>query len=579
MGACTTVADWPEFVRIAFLLRLRAAERRASQRGSQFYATLSPCRAVRLRCTAVPACAKMPKNINRPSLLGARLLVILAVALAACAAAKAAHAEGVSALHGAGAATRPRVAWREAASNSAHFPARTPLAEPGQGQQQPRSSRSQGAGEAGEEEEEEGGYGHWTIGFGISVMFSFLSSLGINLQKKSLMQHVGVPAFRQPVWVTGFLLVAFGSLLDFVAFGLAPQSLLAPLAALTLVWNMCISVRVLGEALTVRHVRATLVIFAGCTLTVVFAHKATPAYTLDDLKSLYAQPSMIAYLIIMPAFMALHYAYVRRARRHAQSSYAALVEDELHHDPELGASNQALLRSQDVTPGADARSPGGLELGGLRAAANDMASASGGAPMSPMSPSRVQHGATPSARDRRAHNAWPLPSSTTTATSPVPAALPSRPLTQALAESVEEEESSVTVAPLELITGMKQRSPGFWNRVTLIAYGGLAGSFGGQTVLFAKSTVELLKSAVFHGDDGLRHVEAYLIIAGLAACLVGQVHFLNGGLKRHDSLQMVPVYQVRRRSRRAPDATAAAAHTTRAGILDHLQHREWPGVL
>ena len=31
-------------------------------------------------------------------------------------------------------------------------------------------------------------------------------------------------------WIGGFLLILFGSLLDFVAFGLAPQSFLAPLA-------------------------------------------------------------------------------------------------------------------------------------------------------------------------------------------------------------------------------------------------------------------------------------------------------------------------------------------------------------
>ena len=40
------------------------------------------------------------------------------------------------------------------------------------------------------------------------------------------------------LWNVGFTLIIVGSILDFVAFGLAPQSLLAPLGALTLVWNM-----------------------------------------------------------------------------------------------------------------------------------------------------------------------------------------------------------------------------------------------------------------------------------------------------------------------------------------------------
>lgn len=87
----------------------------------------------------------------------------------------------------------------------------------------------------------------WVAGFIIAVVFSFLASVGINLQKRALKQSEmtafeqnkePVPAYKLPLWGVGFVLIIVGSVLDFVAFGLAPQSLLAPLAALTLVWNM-----------------------------------------------------------------------------------------------------------------------------------------------------------------------------------------------------------------------------------------------------------------------------------------------------------------------------------------------------
>lgn len=87
----------------------------------------------------------------------------------------------------------------------------------------------------------------WVAGFIIAVVFSFLASVGINLQKRALKQNETTafeqnkeprPAYKLPLWVVGFVLIILGSMLDFVAFGLAPQSLLAPLAALTLVWNM-----------------------------------------------------------------------------------------------------------------------------------------------------------------------------------------------------------------------------------------------------------------------------------------------------------------------------------------------------
>lgn len=66
---------------------------------------------------------------------------------------------------------------------------------------------------------------------------------------------------------------------------------------------------------------------------------------------------------------------------------------------------------------------------------------------------------------------------------------------------------------------------------------------GGQSVLFAKSCAEMLKSA-FHGDnDCFLRVEGYLITFALVACLLCQIHFLNRGLSYYDALSIVPVYQ------------------------------------
>jgi hypothetical protein len=82
--------------------------------------------------------------------------------------------------------------------------------------------------------------------------------------------------------------------------------------------------------------------------------------------------------------------------------------------------------------------------------------------------------------------------------------------------------------------------PALWSRVRLIAYSGyvfilahnielilirifrLSGTMGGQSVLFAKSTAEMLKSAI-EGDNCFVHFEAYLIILGLVVCLLCQV--------------------------------------------------------
>lgn len=250
--------------------------------------------------------------------------------------------------------------------------------------------------------------GMWVAGFLISLIFSVLNSVGINLQKLSMskneMAEVKKGTFSQPLWVMGFGLVCLGSLLDFVAFGMAPQTLLAPLAALSLVWNMFIAPIFHKEKVTKSNIVATVIIFTGVTITVIFAGHSTPSYELEDLIRLYGEPVMHVYIFLIVCFIAgllLGTRYIERTHNY---------EGGLYH---------------------------------------------------------------------------------------------------------------------------------------IVCYGGVAGTFGGQSVLLAKSTVELLKSAIWGQAGGYMFTQftSYVIIAGLGLCLACQVHFLNGGLARFDALVVIPVYQ------------------------------------
>lgn len=252
--------------------------------------------------------------------------------------------------------------------------------------------------------------GLWVVGFGIAVVFSFLASLGINLQKSSLSQHEeSVPVIRQPKWMLGFFFIFMGSLLDFVAFGMAPQSLLAPLAALSLVWNMLMAPFFLKEKLDSRDLIATFVVFVGATLTVIFADHATPEFTIEILISLYKKPLMKIYCVVIPTFILGHYLLIKWMNRLRQTKSKAI-------------SSQ------------------------LR---------------------RTLH---------------------------------------------------------------------------MIGYAGLAGSMGGQSLLFAKSNVELIKSWMV-GNNPWSFWQTYVLFGSLAICLAVQIHFLNSGLRLYDALSMVPVYQ------------------------------------
>ncbi len=72
------------------------------------------------------------------------------------------------------------------------------------------------------------------------------------------------------------------------------QSLLAPLAALTLLWNMLFSTVLLKEELGKRDIAATFTIFFGTVLSVVFAKHSDPDYDVEILKALWFEPRMTA---------------------------------------------------------------------------------------------------------------------------------------------------------------------------------------------------------------------------------------------------------------------------------------------
>mmetsp|Transcript_16370 Transcript_16370/g.24125 ORF Transcript_16370/g.24125 Transcript_16370/m.24125 type:complete len:448 (-) Transcript_16370:38-1381(-) len=87
-----------------------------------------------------------------------------------------------------------------------------------------------------------------------------------------------------------------------------------------------------------------------------------------------------------------------------------------------------------------------------------------------------------------------------------------------------------------------------WQRTTRssvlrFTYPALAGSIGGNTAVYAKAMIELVKTTI-KGDNQLIYFGFYLMIVLMLLSLLGQLNFLNAGLKYYDALYVVPVYQV-----------------------------------
>jgi hypothetical protein len=80
-------------------------------------------------------------------------------------------------------------------------------------------------------------------------------------------------------------------------------------------------------------------------------------------------------------------------------------------------------------------------------------------------------------------------------------------------------------------------------RLLRFTFPALAGSIGGNTAVYAKASIELVKTTI-KGDNQFIYAGTYFLMFLMIVCVIGQLKFLNGGLKRYESLYVVPVYQV-----------------------------------
>jgi len=90
------------------------------------------------------------------------------------------------------------------------------------------------------------------------------------------------------------------------------------------------------------------------------------------------------------------------------------------------------------------------------------------------------------------------------------------------------------------------RSPEFmrWFHFHRFAYAAMSGVAGAQSVLFAKTVVELLTGSIVNHDRVFfAYWQTYPVLLGLTASLTLQVYWMQSGLARYDALYCVPVFQ------------------------------------
>lgn len=140
----------------------------------------------------------------------------------------------------------------------------------------------------------------------LSLLFSFLAAVGVNLQKLSMAKEESAgrsrPPYFQPLWLFGLSVIALDALGDFIFIGLAPQSLLVPLGALSLGFNFILAPFFHNEVVTKGIVLATAIVYSGTVVTVIFAPKDQADYDLEDIKDFALTPQFLWYEVFCSLF-------------------------------------------------------------------------------------------------------------------------------------------------------------------------------------------------------------------------------------------------------------------------------------
>ncbi|KAK4687462.1 magnesium transporter, partial [Tremellales sp. Uapishka_1] len=140
----------------------------------------------------------------------------------------------------------------------------------------------------------------------VGLLASFVQSLGLTIQRKSHVQDEARPLHqrkqphRRPLWLLGFIVFISSNIFGTVfQIGALPIVILAPLGAVSLLWNALLAKILLGDVFTKTTFGGTVLVAGGAVLIAVFGVVNEPNHSLDDLLTLFARPAFVAFFSIV----------------------------------------------------------------------------------------------------------------------------------------------------------------------------------------------------------------------------------------------------------------------------------------
>ena len=151
--------------------------------------------------------------------------------------------------------------------------------------------------------------GNLFIGLCLSVLATLMNSTGMNLQRYSKTKD------RPCLNVIGIILSTACGLVDMCSFHFAPQSLLAPVGAFTLVFNLLLAPILHSEKILLLDLLSTLLVFVGTITCLYYGSRHKQTYELDELYSLAMQKTFHVYVVFVIATILTLILYIRNSEK------------------------------------------------------------------------------------------------------------------------------------------------------------------------------------------------------------------------------------------------------------------------
>ncbi|KAI8325518.1 hypothetical protein GQ54DRAFT_337247 [Martensiomyces pterosporus] len=131
-------------------------------------------------------------------------------------------------------------------------------------------------------------------------------------------RHAADTPFSSPVWAIGLVIFILGNVVNFIALQFAPQSLVAPLGAVSLVTNVIVAPLLNNEKISLFDIGGIVLIIAGCVVVVVFSGIVQQDYRLCVLIQLLKAKPTVVYLCLIAAAILSIYVFLRTVEKGAE---------------------------------------------------------------------------------------------------------------------------------------------------------------------------------------------------------------------------------------------------------------------